>query len=211
MTKPLLEQIRNLISAYFRPKRMRDFWVTLGLSSSSTVLDVGGAEYNWTLIPERCRLTILNLSIPPKRSRHFTWVVGDARHLPFKSGSFDIVYSNSVIEHLGTHEDQKLFAHECRRVGQGYSVQTPNKWFFFEPHLISPFVHWLPLNIQKHLVRKFTLWGILRRPTKEESDFFLDSTRLLGENDLSRLFPDASMRRERFLRMTKSLMAVRFP
>jgi hypothetical protein len=211
MTNPFLEQIRHLISTRFRQKRMRDFWVTLGLSSSSTVLDVGGTEYNWTLLPERCRLTILNLSVPDERSRQFTWVVGDARHLPFKPRSFDIVYSNSVIEHVGPCEDQKLFARECRRVGQGYYVQTPNKWFFFDPHLISPFVHWLPRKMQRSLVRKFTLWGILGRPSKEEADFFLEYTHLLGETELSRLFPDASMRHEGFLRMTKSLTAVRFP
>ncbi|MEM2045934.1 MAG: class I SAM-dependent methyltransferase, partial [Candidatus Bathyarchaeia archaeon] len=57
------------------------------------------------------------------------WIIGDARCMPFKDKSFDVVFSNSVIEHVGNYDDQKMCAEEIRRVGKCYFVQTPNFYF----------------------------------------------------------------------------------
>lgn len=56
-----------------------------------------------------------------------TTVVGDGTRLAFEDQSFDLVYSNSVIEHLGTWEKQQAFAAEARRVGRGYWIPTPGQ------------------------------------------------------------------------------------
>ena len=64
--------------------------------------------------------------------------------LPFGDGSFDFVFSNSAIEHLRTPERQRRFAVEVARVGKRYCVQTPNRWFPLESHLLTPWVHYLP-------------------------------------------------------------------
>ena len=71
-------------------------------------------------------------------------VVFDACHLPFRDKSFDVVYSNAVIEHVGDRAHQKLFADETRRVGKAWFVTTPNFWFPIDTHTSLPFVHWLP-------------------------------------------------------------------
>lgn len=144
-----------------------------------------------------------------ERESNFAWIVADGRHLPFKDSTFDLVYSNSVIEHLGNFEDQNLFAVECRRVGRSFYVQTPNKWFFIEPHLITPFIHWLPCGIQRLLLRNFTVWGWITRPTSQYCESFMNEVRLLGSNDLQRLFPDAEIWHERFFGFSKSLIAVK--
>ena len=192
---------------YLRTKRMRQFQQLFGLTPEIPVLDIGGYEFNWMLLSFSPHLTLLNLSIPGESN--FPWVVADGRRLPFKDGAFDVVYSNSVIEHLGSFENQQLFAAECRRVGRRYYVQTPNKWFFVEPHLITPFIHWLPRRIQRLLLRNFTVWGLVTRSTRQYCESFMNEVRLLNRSDLQRLFPDAEIRHERFLGLSKSIMAVK--
>ena len=186
---------------------MRQFYRLFNLTSESRILDIGGYEFNWMLLSFSPCLTLLNLAV--QRESNFTWVVADGRYIPFKDGVFDVVYSNSVIEHLGLIENQRLFAAECRRVGKNYYVQTPNKWFFIEPHLLTPFVHWLPRRIQGLLLRNFTVWGLVTRPTVQYCESFMNEIRLLNRTDLQRLFPDADIIHERFLGMSKSIMAVK--
>ena len=79
------------------------------------------------------------------------------------------------------------------------------------PHLLAPFVHWLPRRWQRRLIRHFTLRGWLDRPTPAEVDGFLDEVRLLPAAEMQALFPDCMIRRERFLGLTKSHLAVRLP
>lgn len=186
---------------------MRQFRHLLGLTAETRILDVGGSELNWLLLGFSPHMTLLNLAVP--RESNFTWVVADGMHLPFRTRAFDIVYSNSVIEHLGSFESQQLFAAECQRVGHGYYVQTPNKWFFIEPHLITPFIHWLGRRIQKKLLRNFTVWGLITRPTEQYCDDFVEEIHLLNEREMRRLFPKADIWHERFLGFSKSLIAVK--
>lgn len=190
---------------------MRQFRHLFGLTPETRILDVGGYEFNWMLLPFSPCVTLLNLSVPREREResNFALVVADGKHLPFKNGAFDLVYSNSVIEHLGSFENQQLFAAECQRVGHGYYVQTPNKLFFVEPHLITPFIHWLPRRIQRLLLRNFTVWGWITRPSSRYCESFMNEVRLLNRTDLQQLFPDADIIHERFLGLSKSIIAVK--
>jgi len=188
---------------------MRQFRQIFELTAETRILDVGGYEFNWILLSFSPCVTLLNLSVPRERESNFVWIVADGRHLPFKDSTFDLVYSNSVIEHLGNFEDQNLFATECRRVGRNYYVQTPNKWFFMEPHLITPFIHWLPRRIYRLLLRNFTVWGWITRPTRQYCESFIKEIRLLNRDDLQRLFHDAEIRHERFLGLSKSIMAIK--
>ncbi len=78
----------------------------------------------------------------------------DACKLPFKDKSFDIIFSNAVIEHMETYERQKQMAKEIMRVGKQWFITTPNFWFPFELHFRLPFIHYFPKNIQI-LIKKF--------------------------------------------------------
>ena len=62
----------------------------------------------------------------------------------FKHNQFDIAYSTSVIEHLRDSENQRTFAAEVACVAKLYYVQTPNRWFPIEPHLVAPIIHFFP-------------------------------------------------------------------
>jgi hypothetical protein len=121
----------------------------------------------------------------------------------------DVCYSNSVIEHVGSWDDQQRFAAEVRRMAPQYYVQTPNRYFFVEPHLITPFIHFLPRGIARKLMKNFTVHGLITRPSQQWRDAFLAQTRLLTVSEMRTLFPDAAIFREKFLGMTKSIIAIR--
>lgn len=193
---------------YFRSKRMTQFVSLFGLVSKMQVLDVGGNPFNWTLVTRQPDLTIVNICAPPE-DPGVAWLIGDGCSLPFGNNAFDIVYSNSVIEHLGNGPRQQKFAKEIRRVGRRYYVQTPNRKFFLEPHLITPFIHFVPKSRRARLLRNFTIWGWLTRPSLQECNEFVEEVCLLDEREMRRLFPDAVIFRESFLGFTKSLIAVK--
>ena len=133
--------------------------------------------------------------------------IGDGCRMPYPDGAFDIVYSNSVIEHVGDIGRQRAFAREAARVGKRYYVQTPAKVFPLEPHLLTPFIHWLPRRIQRRLL-PFTTYALLhdRRP---EALAWYDDIRLLTRQEMASLFPDAVIRTERALGIPKSFIAER--
>ena len=191
---------------------MRRFTREFALTAETRVLDVGGTPDCWRLVPVQPRVVFLNTPRAREEVGAGEWVAGDGRRLPFADQSFDIVFSNSVIEHVGDAESQRRFAHEVMRVGRAYWVQTPNRWFPVEQHLLTPFLHWLPKEWQKALVPRFTVWGLLVRATPDRRAFYLEhylrDVRLLSAPELRRLFPGARLIRERFCGWTKSLVAV---
>ncbi len=206
-----IQSIYRPVLSYFRKRRMQKFLIEFHITPSTRILDVGGEPFNWDLIgvnqDTHPKLTYLNLYRMEKPVTN--WVIADGRYLPFSTGAFEIVYSNSVIEHLHSQTNQQLFAEEVSRVGKSYFIQTPNRNFFIEPHYITPFIHWLPIQVRRKLLRNFTLWGIIERPSQQECDSRLHEIRLLTEDELRRLFPNAYIWHERLLGMKKSLIAVK--
>ncbi len=198
---------------HFRPKRMDLFVSMLGITSDTTVLDVGASQLIWESAPVQPQIIYLNSTLPehdwdatPQARRR--WVVADARRLPFKDEQFDVVFSNSVIEHLGDIEGQRQLASEVQRVGRSYFIQTPNRYFLVEPHLLTPLIHLLPKRWRRRLLRNFTIWGWVTRPSPAECESFINEVNLLDRREFSGLFPGAIIVVERFLLMAKSLIAV---
>jgi hypothetical protein len=93
------------------------------------ILDVGGTQKFWEVMgfaeAERIEITILNLGTQPVSLPNFTAVAGDARDLQFADGSFDVVSSNSVIEHVGGYHDQCRVARKSSGSGHGISFRRP--------------------------------------------------------------------------------------
>ncbi len=206
----LMWKIHALVSPYFRRRRIDLFIKILNPLESTNILDVGGGADFWEL----SELTILNLFTPPddiaaKYSHNFHFVKGDGRHLVYDNNSFDIVFSNSVIEHVGTFADQVRFANEALRVGKNVWIQTPAREFFIEQHTLTPFSHYLPKNFQKRLMKNFTLWGLIGRLTQKQCKEFLDSLNLLSYADLQYLFPECKILKEKFWFFTKSYTVVK--
>ena len=200
------------ISPIFRRRRTATFLRLFQPTDQTRILDVGGLPRYWEGTTLASPMTITNLGPLDTYEASFlspnqTFVVGDATRMPWHDQSFDIVFSNSVIEHLGTAEQQIAFVHECRRVGKAFWIQTPAKEFPVEPHFLALFTHWLPKPMQKRLLRHFTVWGLRARPRPDVVDAVLAELRLLTRREFKRLLPDAQLLTERFLGLPKSYVA----
>ena len=194
----------------WREKRFQLFLKIIKPSMKDNLLDIGGYPHNWKFFFHHFnKITCLNLRKKKNNEiENLISVEGDGRRLEFDNNEFDIVFSNSVIEHVGDFEDQKLFSKEILRVGKKFWIQTPSKSFFFEPHFLFPFFHWFPIPIRKILVY-ITPWYLISKPDKDRIDIMINTTRLLSKKELKILFPNCSIITERFLFFPKSYIVFR--
>jgi hypothetical protein len=203
-------------SLRFRRRRMERFAREFAVSPATRILDIGGTPDLWDLLSVHPRVVLLNT---PRAKDDLVsaaeWVAGDGRALPFRDNAFDIVFSNSVIEHVGDSASQQRFAREVARVGKSYWVQTPNRRFPVEQHLLTPFVHWLPPSWQRAIVPRVNVWAAVSRVTPDRRRFYIDhylsDVRLLTAGELQALFPGTRIVRERFCGIVKSLIALSHP
>jgi len=193
-----LTRLADPVAARARRRRHGLVWQMLNPKAGETIVDVGCGPAGTGLAalePEAPITGVDEVNRPGYASGPRRFVEADARALPFEDGSFDIAYSNSVIEHLDPG-DRERFAGEIRRVADRYLVQTPNRWFPVEPHVLLPGFQFLPKSARRRLWRL----GVSK-------DEFAD-IRLLDASELRRLFPDAVILRERLGGLTKSLIAI---
>src|SRR5262245_10597485 len=124
---PAMDYVYHRVTRPFRVRRMRAFCREFGVTRDTRILDVGGTTHNWAHVDELPRMTLANIThVPPaERDPRFEWVIADGRALPFADNEFDIVFCNSVIEHLPGWSDQERLASECVRVGKAMFVETP--------------------------------------------------------------------------------------
>ena len=196
-------------------RRRFDLFLSLlrSLQGRVEVLDIGGTQQFWNLMlgdadPD-IRVTLLNIDHQPVSSKRFISAAGDARSIPqFADKSFDVVFSNSVIEHVGDYSDQRRMADEVRRVGRRYFVQTPNKRFPLEPHFLFPFFQYLPMGTRAWLVNKFDVGWYRRIPDRSAALAEVESIQLLTRKQFAALFPEASIHEEKFGGLTKSFVAI---
>jgi hypothetical protein len=207
--------IHQRIFVIFRRRRMKAFYSMFKPTPSTRLLDIGGAPNTWiseSHSQSTFPVTMVNLRFPDPAcvtDHRFTVVEADAASLPMPDRSFDIAFSNSVIEHMITWEQQKAFASEARRVAASVWIQTPARSFPLEPHVLAPFFQYLPRKLQLRLARHFTLWGVLTKPDALRIEEMLSDIRLLTYREMQQLFPDCLILKERVLGLTKSYIAVR--
>lgn len=204
----------NSLATKLRRRRFAFFRSLLeSVTPPVTILDVGGTQQFWDLMQSdrsaALDVTLLNMTAQPATSDWFQSIAGDARDLSrFGAKSFDVVFSNSVIEHLGPHfGDQRLMANEIRRVGKRYFVQTPNRNFPLEPHFLTPGFQFFPVSLRAWLVSNFNVGWYRRIPERAAARRAVESVLLLSEKQVRELFPDAKIYRERFFGFTKSIVA----
>jgi hypothetical protein len=196
------------VSSHARQRRWEDFRRTFPDLPDMHVVDVGGVGESWRLAGLRpARLTLVNLTGQDAPEDWMEIVVGDACDLP-RDLRGDVVYCNSVIEHVGGHWRRQRLAEGIHRVAGRYWVQTPYRYFPIEPHFLCPGLQFLPRAAQAQVIRR---WPIGNYRMALNHDAALDcATRieLLSKVEMRSYFPTAEIRRERFMGLTKSLIAV---
>jgi hypothetical protein len=197
-------------------------------SETDRILDLGSEDgsYIASIVPFRENVVIADISPQPlergaSRYGFQTLLLDESGRVPVPDGHFDIVFCSSVIEHATVDKDdvyayrtnadfraaalprQRRLAQEIRRVGRGYFVQTPNRYFLVESHTWLPgLIVLLPRRAQIRLICFFNrFWPKVAIP----------DWNLLTAREMQELFPDAELVRERSLGLTKSLIAVRRP
>lgn len=209
-----IHNIYRVFMGRFRPARMAAIRAMFPLlEEDGTVLDLGGTATWWRDMGVKTHnITVVNLDERQKAevlSLGYQFTYANACQLPYPDASFDLTFSNSVIEHVGGKEEQIKFAKELLRCGKAIYLQTPNKWFPVEPHLITLFVHWLPFDIQRHLVRWCSIWGWVTRPDQETIDRCIRDIKLLTRTEIKSLFPECKIESERVLGLTKSFIVTK--
>ena len=201
---------------FWKERRFQRFVDAIHPSPSCRLLDIGGYPSDW-FSRGACigRVDVLNLelaqleSLPPD-APEIQALAGDARQLPFANRHYDIVFSNSVIEHVGGIEDQQAFANEARRIGIKLWIQTPAKGCPIEPHYLGLFIHWFPKQWHVFLARWTSIRGLTGAAKPAELVAIAHSTRLMTKKEVKALFPDCEIWTERlFWIFPKSYVAVR--
>jgi hypothetical protein len=198
-----------------RQRHERFLQLVQGLPAPVRVLDVGGTVDFWQangLVDDPgFHFTLVNLTVQPTAGAgNIETVAGDARDLKeFGDGSFDVCFSNSVIEHVGTLFDQMAMAAEVRRVAKAYFIQTPNRHFCIEPHFHFPFWQFLPASWRASLLQRRSFGWMPREPDYLSARAQVEQIRLVSGREMRLLFPDGTVEYERVGPLVKSLIAIR--
>ncbi len=180
------------------------------------ILDIGGTEIFWERMNftdnNNVNITLLNLEKVPVKYNNFKSIKGDSSDLSFfKDKEFDVVFSNSVIEHLFSGDNQKKMSDEVMRVGKFYYVQTPNFFFPIEPHWLVPFFQFFPFKTRVFLTNNFNLGQYSKSANRNEAIKRVNEVKLLTEKQMKNYFQDGKVYREMFLGLVKSITLYRFP
>jgi hypothetical protein len=215
----LARRIRNVLvdspqslGARSRTKRWERFMEHFPKISRMRVVDLGGTVDFWLRSAERpAELVVVNLDEPKEAPpRGMAVVVADACAPPpeVDGAEFDLVFSNSVLEHVGGHARRVAFAEVVRRLAPSHWIQTPNRYFPLEPHWLFPGFQFLPVGARASIAQR---WPLAHTKARDRDDALSAtmSTELIGRTELRAYFPDSQILAEKAGPLTKSLVAVR--
>jgi len=201
----------DLTAGLPRPVRVLDvggaepFWAAMGASGNRGLESGGGKEKEgWEF-----EVTMVNLHAQETRVPFVRAVTGSALDLSgFRRSDYDVVFSNSVIEHLGSWTNQQRMAREVLNTGLPFCIQTPNRYFPLEPHFLLPGFQFLPRATRIWLASRWRYGSYCRPGDRAAAAAAVDEIRLLTVAEMGTLFPGAKLHLERIGVLVKSVMAV---
>jgi hypothetical protein len=205
--------------------------------SEMRVLDIGGEIRGWVQAPVRpAALVMLNTAAVVDMEQDVPWatrVTGDGCAPPasLDGEKFDLVYCNSVIEHVGGHQRRVELADTIHRLAPHHWVQTPYRYFPIEAHSLAPGLQFLPPRMQVSVLRHWPLGssrnvcGEWPQPAAGRAIYPPEngqalanlvpyyaasvafSVELLSRTEMKWLFPSSGIIAERVLGVPKSIIA----
>ncbi|NPC97929.1 methyltransferase type 11 [Nocardioides sp. zg-DK7169] len=180
-----------------------------------SVLDLGGTAEAWHRAPVHpASVVVLNLLEPGETTEPWLRpVLGDActarRSLAAAEApaAYDLVFSNSLIEHVGGHAQRAALAREVHALAPRHWVQTPNRYFPVEPHWLCPGLQFLPVGARARVAAAWPL-AHTRPDSREDALAEVQWTELIGRAEMRAYFPGSEIHQERMAGLTKSLIAV---
>jgi hypothetical protein len=161
---PLLDKLLNKILLENRERILNIFFNEINYNDEISLLDIGttaNIDKNHNLILQK---TLKNKKIVCLSNQDCTvlknlypnvknFILGDGCNNQLDDNTYDIVYSNATIEHVGSYKNQKLFISECVRVAKkNIFITTPNRYFFLDFHTKIPFIHFFPKKIHRKIL-----------------------------------------------------------
>tara|TARA_A100000164_G_C21606913_1_gene630239 strand:- start:5 stop:676 length:672 start_codon:yes stop_codon:yes gene_type:complete len=99
----------------------------------------------------------------------------------------DLVISNATIEHVGNYDNQKVMINNMIKLSKKMIIiSTPNRYHPFEFHTKIPFIHWLPKNIHRKILKSiglpfFSKEENLNLLSKSDFNSFVENEKLKSE------------------------------
>lgn len=211
----ILVESPSSLGARARARRWDLFRARFPAIGDMRVLDLGGTVESWHRAPvQPAHVTVLNLYEPGESD--------DDRILPLTGDAcraadalahagadqdFDLVFSNSLIEHVGGHAPRFELASQIRKLADHHWVQTPYRYFPLEPHWLFPGMQFMPVAVRAQIAAHWPL--VHTRPESiDEARHEVLWTELLSVTEMRSLFPESTILREKVAGLTKSVIAV---
>ena len=202
----------NPVSVASRARQRR--WTTLLETFPSLpemrVLDLGGTPAFWESAPVLpAHVTVVNLREFPS-TQSLTAIQGDACEPPasIASSKYDLVISNSLIEHVGGHAQRARLADVVRGAAPWYWVQTPYRYFPVEAHWFFPGFQFLPFAARVAITTRWKFGHQITSDRRSAIDL-VHEVELIGITQMTDYFPDSVIWREKFAGLVKSIVAIR--
>ncbi|MDY6941164.1 MAG: methyltransferase domain-containing protein [Cyanobacteriota bacterium] len=189
----VVEALKHRMQRRWRARRMQEFTQRIQLQPRMRIIDLGGLPELWETIDFDLDITLVNTGsqfskLSRSYRRTYRTLEADACDLgQLADGAFDLVFSNSVIEHVGSPDRQANFARNVRRLASQYWVQTPSIWFPIEAHCNLPLWWFYPPWLQQQWLDRW------QRQGKKFKWQQMSHTRVLTLDRLKSLFPGSSV------------------
>jgi hypothetical protein len=194
-----------------RQRRHEEFMSRFPDLASMRVLDLGGTADTWrtsTLRP--LGVTLVNIAPQVRIEPWMNFVRADACSGGF--GQYDLVFSNSLMEHLGGHARRQQFADVVQQSAPAWWIQTPYRYFPVEPHCFFPCFQFLPFKMRLEICRRWDIGHIGAHPNTRDAAEAVSSTELISATEMRAYFFTSEIWFERLAGLPKSLVAIKaFP
>ena len=159
-----IDQILKKILLKSRINIFKIFKKNIKFNKNSKIIDVGTTpildpheniifhQYKWK--KNITGFSNQDCNILKKKFKLNKFIKGDAKNIKFKKNAFDISFCSATIEHVGNYKNQKKLVSELLRISKNYVyLTTPNRAFPVDFHTKLPFVHLLPKEIHRKILK----------------------------------------------------------